>query len=262
MTQQSIRPARLAGFLTVLVGGLILVGSLRTEPLPGLGAPAADWFREVAPAEGLLAVLRLAVLVGLAYLLGATLLTVASAMIRSDPVDRWAERCTGPTLHRFLRAAAGVGIGTVTSWQSIAAGAAPPPVTAPSEPVPAATAEPTAEEITTLTRIDDPDAPAPEEESVRSPSAPADAPDPAVTAPTDGAGADTTAWWTVEPGDHLWRIAEETLLDLRGEAPSTDEVAAYWHVVCEANHDRLVDPDNPDLIMPGQRIVLPPVSAG
>ncbi|MFA9566201.1 MAG: hypothetical protein ACERLM_16105, partial [Acidimicrobiales bacterium] len=56
-------------------------------------------------------------------------------------------------------------------------------------------------------------------------------------------------------------IAEETLLDLRGEAPSPEQTAAYWHAVCEANHDRLVDPDNPDLILPGQQIALPPVPA-
>ena len=43
----------------------------------------------------------------------------------------------------------------------------------------------------------------------------------------------------------------------------TDEtIAAYWRVVIEANLDRLVEPGNPDLIMPGQEIVLPPITRG
>ncbi len=65
--------------------------------------------------------------------------------------------------------------------------------------------------------------------------------------------------WRVESGDSFWSIAEETLRD---ELPDMDlsesDIAEYWRVLIEANEDRLVDPGNPDLLIPGQRLVLPP----
>ena len=259
MNQHPIRPARLAGLVFVLAASLILAWSIPTVALPGLGAPTEGWFREIDPAEGLLAVLRVVVLAGLAYLLAATLLLLAATTIRSGIVDRLAASCTGPALQRFLRTSVGLGIGTMTSLHSLAAGAAPPPAEDPPEPVPASSAEPTEEETTTLTRVDDPEPPAPAEPGADAtdPPPPLQA-EPDVTTPAEAEPADPTDWWTVAPGDHLWRIAEETLAD-HGTAPSPDEVATYWRTLCETNHDRLVDPDNPDLIMPGQQIALPPV---
>ena len=261
MSDHPIRPARSAGLFLTLVVAVIVVGSLGTAPLPGFGVAWSRWFQTVGPAEGLLAVLRLVVLVGLAYLLLATLLVTASAMLRSGTVDRIVERCTGPALRRFLRTSVGIGVGTITSLHGLAAGAAPPPITEPPDPVPAATSEPTADEVTTLTRMDEPETPTEPSNPPSDATAPLDADTTAPASPElDDAG--QTDWWTVEPGDHLWHIAEETLLELRSEAPSGEQVAAYWHAVCEANHSRLVDPDIPDLLLPGQRIALPPVPAG
>ena len=70
--------------------------------------------------------------------------------------------------------------------------------------------------------------------------------------------------WLVESGDSLWSIAEETLQDHSepGDVMTDETIAAYWRVVIEANLDRLVEPGNPDLIMPGQEIVLPPITRG
>jgi hypothetical protein len=253
------------GLLFLILGILVVVWSVPTTPLPGQGATANDWFREVSPAGGSLAALRLMILAGLSYLMAATVLAVASAMLHSDALDRTAAGFTGPGLQRFLRTTVGLGIGTVTSLQSIAAGAAPPPVEESSEPIPAASAEPTADETTTLTRIDGPALSVPAEGDVGDTAvatARAQAPVPTPPAsPAEAERADATDWWTVAPGDHLWHIAEETLLDHGDAAPSLDEVAAYWHILCQANHGRLVDPDNPDLIMPGQQIVLPPTPA-
>ncbi len=70
--------------------------------------------------------------------------------------------------------------------------------------------------------------------------------------------------WVVESGDSFWSIAEETLID-HGEASDslTDEtIAAYWRVLMDANEERLIEPGNPDLIMPGQEMTLPPISRG
>jgi len=64
--------------------------------------------------------------------------------------------------------------------------------------------------------------------------------------------------WAVVQGDHLWSIAEETLADVWGRNDLTDaEIVPYWRAVIDANADRLVEPGNPDLILPGQILVLP-----
>jgi len=64
--------------------------------------------------------------------------------------------------------------------------------------------------------------------------------------------------WAVVQGDHLWSIAQETLADVWGRQDLTDsEIVPYWRAVIDANTDRLVEPGNPDLILPGQILVLP-----
>jgi len=63
--------------------------------------------------------------------------------------------------------------------------------------------------------------------------------------------------YTVQPGDHLWGIAEEEVSHRSGSAATGTEVIRYWSTLIETNRDRLVDPDNPDLILPGQELVLP-----
>ena len=62
----------------------------------------------------------------------------------------------------------------------------------------------------------------------------------------------------VVSGDSLWSIAEQALVTVWRRAPTEAEVAAYWLEVIEANRAELADPDEPDLIFPGQRFVLPP----
>ena len=65
----------------------------------------------------------------------------------------------------------------------------------------------------------------------------------------------------VAEGESLWTIARDHLAQVRGggaEKPATREVAAYWIRVVEVNRLRLRSGD-PDLIYPGEQIVLPPV---
>jgi nucleoid-associated protein YgaU len=61
----------------------------------------------------------------------------------------------------------------------------------------------------------------------------------------------------VEPGDHLWKISQAHLDHVLGRAAGPDEVAPYWRGVIDANRDGLRSSD-PDLIFPGEVIVLPP----
>ena len=67
----------------------------------------------------------------------------------------------------------------------------------------------------------------------------------------------TAETWTVDCGDHLWLIAEEVLADAAGSVPDDDMVTDYWLTLIAANQDRLVAPDNPDLLLPGQVLAIP-----
>jgi hypothetical protein len=100
----------------------------------------------------------------------------------------------------------------------------------------------------------------------------ADAPGDAATPTVDGAPSVTTPpepattldgvpppdTWTIAPGEHLWHVAGETLVD-HGRPADDRATMAYLHRLVEANRDRLVDPTNPDLVHPGQVMVLPPI---
>ena len=62
-------------------------------------------------------------------------------------------------------------------------------------------------------------------------------------------------------GDNLWMIARDHLSSLRSGgsgAPTNREVAEYWRKVIDANRDRLRSGD-PNLIYPGEEIILPPL---
>ena len=63
----------------------------------------------------------------------------------------------------------------------------------------------------------------------------------------------------VEPGDHLWSLAERDVAHHLARPGSEREVAAHWRTVVDANLGRLAVPGNPDLLLPGQVVVLPPV---
>ena len=85
---------------------------------------------------------------------------------------------------------------------------------------------------------------------------------PAATDPVpDPAAGPVAPVWTVQPGDHLWHIAEVTVRAAHQGAATDREIAAYWQVLIAANRDRLAVPGVADLILPGQQFVLPPVAA-
>ncbi len=60
----------------------------------------------------------------------------------------------------------------------------------------------------------------------------------------------------VEKGDHLWSITASHLESSTGEEPSPAEITPRWVEVIDANRDRIRSGD-PDLIYPGETIVLP-----
>lgn len=114
--------------------------------------------------------------------------------------------------------------------------ASPTPTAPRLEPVPTTTA-PVTEPGSAASSPTVPSAPMPSESSV-----PTQDPAPA------------RATHVVRAGEHFWSIAE-TVVAAR---PDTQlDVPAYWRLLVEANRERLIDQDNPDLLHPGQELVLP-----
>jgi hypothetical protein len=74
-------------------------------------------------------------------------------------------------------------------------------------------------------------------------------------APAPAAPGDET--WVVHAGDTFWSIAEEALADHRGSSPPQNDVIRYWRQLIAVNHPNLAAPGNPDLLVPGQALVLP-----
>lgn len=73
----------------------------------------------------------------------------------------------------------------------------------------------------------------------------------------------TPATYTVVPGDHLWGIAARHVAAARGVDPAglaDRDVHAYWVRLIAANHGALRSGD-PDLIYPGEVLLLPAVEA-
>lgn len=69
------------------------------------------------------------------------------------------------------------------------------------------------------------------------------------------------SWHTVQPGDNLWRLATHKLAAATGLPPQElghDEITAYWQRLVQANASSLASGD-PDLIRPGETLLLPPV---
>jgi hypothetical protein len=61
----------------------------------------------------------------------------------------------------------------------------------------------------------------------------------------------------VAPGESLWSIAQDALAHRWEREPTDAEVLPYWQHVIEHNRAALADPDNPDLLFPGDEIRLP-----
>lgn len=65
----------------------------------------------------------------------------------------------------------------------------------------------------------------------------------------------------VMPGDNMWLLAERRLGEMLGRQAADHEVAPYWLAVIGANRDRVRSGD-PDLIFPGEVLVLPAWNLG
>jgi hypothetical protein len=207
-----------------------------------------------------MAAVRGVALIGSAWVLLAATLQLLSTLPVSSSLNRLADALSPALLRPVVRGAAhlsiaaGLGVppptdappidppGTavmeVLPEQSDDAGTTTTTTTVGTTVVPTTTIPP----ATTTTRpVDPPDPP-------RRPPAPPPAPEVSEPAPDE---------LVVEPGDSFWRIAADVLRDARRREVTDREVHDYWQRLIDANTSRLVDPGNPDLILPSQRLVVP-----
>ena len=260
-------PVSCAAALVLALWVLVDLGSgALGVPLTSVDA-LVTWVDHSSPDTMALALLRLAALAGASYLAACTLLLLAVAMVRRPGMASGALRLTPAIVRRLVFGGGGIGLaaGTLLAVSPSPVAAAPVvPVTASvpgdDEPVSATTA--------TMTRIDTPSGDDARGVVVATmtrsrPAVGEVAAVPAVPAPTPrataaaGAAAAGRSTWVVEPGDSFWSIAEETLSGPDSRQPTDRDVDRYWRHLVRANRERLIDRDNPDLLVPGQELVLP-----
>ncbi len=206
------------------------------------------WIDARDPATAALALVRLGAEAAVWYLLALTVLHGIAALLRSRSVHTVAAVLTAPGVDRLLRAALGTGAMVVLPMASPAGLVLPASAGAPVPDL-APVAVPTADPVGTATMR-------PLDDQVRGTARMVplhDAVDPPPPLPRT---------WQVSPGESFWTIAEEQLAAAHQRPARTDELVPYWQAVIDANRHRLVDPDDPDLILPGQVLELPPVPPG
>jgi nucleoid-associated protein YgaU len=210
--------------------GVALIASARGTSAPDGWTPEElhAWYT-TQPVSATFRVGALGALIAVLYLIVGTVGVVLETAARAahlPRLDRVAKLIAVPAVRRSLSGLLGLGLGLTAAMPSTSVHAAEPPVVAePSEP----------SGIATMRAIDDVPLP--------TPSAP---------------GPGKKREWVIQSGDHLWGLAEITLLADLGRPPTDTEIAALVHAVVDWNRHTFVVPGQPDLVFPGQVFALPP----
>lgn len=223
--------------LTALVGlHLLGSGGLAPPPFTGGGRALQRWLEARDPAVAAFALIRSGVVIATWYLLGTALAAVALRMVGAARAASALDAMSLPAARRLVQAAAGLSL-------TVSAVAATTALTAPAGPAGATVQRVPDEDVVVMQALPDEDVVMRRlpDETVAGVGAPAPAP----------------SSRTVLPGDHFWRIAEEVLTSAWGRPPRDAETTTYWTQMVEANRSRLADPDNADLLFPGQVIEVP-----
>lgn len=235
--------ARATPLFLLCLGALWLLHGVigRRLPFPDFSGPAlVDWFATADPADVVMTAFR-AVAIGMAWYLAVVVgLQLLAGLLGWRPL--LLDAITPALVKQLLGASLTISL-SVPAFVSSASAAESPPVT--------------------MVRIDDDspaDTPAPVFSPERSRQPTSAEPDTMVMTrlgPTDAPTAPAATSWSVTEGEHFWQIATEVLEERSGTAPSESDVDAYWRRLIERNQHRLVDPGNPDLLLPGQVLDLP-----
>jgi nucleoid-associated protein YgaU len=234
--------------ITTLVGAeaLAVVALVRLGRVPGFTPPTHDvgaWVR-TAPTEVLVAVTGRFVALTLAtWILVSTLLSLARRLLPLIHAVSALDLATPRQVRRLLDRMVVIGLGASLTIGSVR----PAGATTPSSRVGGARPA--------IASVDQPVVRAPIAPIAPSRSVPArsQAP-PARAAPRSHASPSSSTNVVVAAGDNLWLIAGRAV---GSDRPSA--IAPYWRALIAANLASLRS-GNPNLIFPGERIVLPPRS--
>lgn len=241
------RAGRALGWTTLVLGAVIILrssagGDLAAPPLTSFAA-LGDWADQRDSATMAIALVRFAAELAGWYLLGLSVLYGLAHVLRWRGLSSLADALAAPGAARLVRSGLGVGLLATT-----AAGAATPVEAGSAARSTTAVMQPVQEdEPGTAWMVPESDTPtttvAPEEVDVATP------PPARHEAPPSP--------WTVTEGESFWTIAEDVLETTLGRTPTDDEVDPFWRMLVEHNRHRLPDPDDPDLILPGQVFEVP-----
>ncbi len=218
------------------------------------------WARRSRLEDAFAAVLRYLALAGaywlaissaaylLARLSGITRLIDATAVLTLPAVRRVTDRLVIGTL--AISTLAGPAIAVTSQLSDSPAVATVDPIAARLD---ADDADPdSSDQVIDLTALDEADL----EELAPPPPAP-----PEVVAPAAPQSisirADAHLEVIVTEGDHLWALAERRVSEALGRPAADHEIAPYWREVITSNPE--LRSGNPDIIYPGEVIVLPPL---
>jgi len=250
----------LAGLLTslTLVVCLTLIGQVDRLRLPNMFDASARtaWWQSRTGLDVVMALSRAMCLLFALYITLLYLLALIAIVANRLSTAQNVLRLLPPSFRLGLAGIVGASI-TLTSMGHAPQGSDAPQVTPSSavDPSLPTTSQPSVATTTTTARSTTTSMigsdPAPPNESAQ-----ANAETPvALPSPQDNRGDRT---YVIQPGDHLWSIAEA---ELRRRNPdvhlSTREISRYWKKLCTLNRANLRDPKNLDLIYPGDSVVLP-----
>jgi LysM repeat protein len=248
----------LLGWLVAEVAALVLLHRMASAfPLPTSLQPdlVLTWAQTTTPLVAAASLLRVVAVGAAWYLLALTLIGSAGRLLGLGRAVHLADRLSPPALRAVLGRAVGAGLVAhlVLLSPTTAAAAPSSPATMralPDQPPPTNTTtmralpdQPPPTSTTTMRALPDEDPPT-STATVR----PMPATEPAPAPP---------ATWTVQPGEHLWHAAEVVLALHHGHEAPDAEVDAYVDEIVRNNLDVLIDPDDPDLVRPGQVLRLP-----
>lgn len=245
---RTLRPVRAAAWTALVIAAIATLSDLGgpslATPQPSIDG-VREWLDVRSADEVVFASLRLAALATAWYLLGATVVAVGAALVRWRPLESIASAAAPRWIRDLVVPVAGASAAAGT----LAMAVVPAPVDTWSAALDLRRLPASSPGTATMQRLDDPE-----------PSGTAtmrDATGSIDTRPAERL--DDT--WVIEPGEHLWLVAERTLAEAWGREVADAEVVPYWHDLIELNRSRLADPGNPDLVLPGDVMRLPSIPA-
>jgi hypothetical protein len=264
---------RVLAWTAALTLGLRALHALGAGTL-GVPLTSADdlsaWLDRTPPEVMAVAFVRLMALAAGWYLAACTLALALTRPFGRTRVASAADRATPAIIRRLVAGGGGLGlaagslVGALPSTGMAPTALLPRPAAAsivsamqdPNPPTVTMTRGPRDTPTAVMTRLPADDTPTAVMTRLPSTDAPPASRAPPARAAPDPASAAAPSSWTVEAGDSFWSIAAETVAPAR-EAPDDRRVIGYWRRLVEANRGRLLDPGNPDLLVPGQELVLP-----